>query len=538
MLHGDILGERASLSPSKTALICVKGLRLTYRDLNQRAIQCAHLFRNHCHLAKSDRVAILAKNRLEFLDAFFAAAKAGVIVVPLNVRLTAPELAIILKSSGAKAILYDGELNDKIQQLKQDPALTTQIANWISLDPHAVDDDYNKLRTTLPTTWPHPHCDPEDIYCLLYTSGTTGQPKGVMIPHRMVAWNACNTALNWQLRETDVSPVFTPLYHAGGLFAFLTPIFAAGGTIVLHREFDAAEVWRTIEREKCTVMLGVPTIYRMLLEAPESTTANLAHVRWFISGGAPLPVELVDAYRHRGVILKQGYGLTEVGVNCFAMSEEDALRKAGSIGRPMMFTEAKLVAADEVTTEAEAMEGQLCLRGPHVSKGYWQDPAATAAVLDPNGWFHTGDIARCDPDGFYYIVGRSKDMFISGGVNVYPAEIEAELLRHPAIADAAVIGVAHPTWGEVGAAFVVLKSVPPPPSPPGIPAAQVVASSSQPPSSQPTSPAEDLTAFLAAKLAKYKLPKEFIFIESLPRTAYGKVVKADLRDQYSRIKAS
>lgn len=220
------------------------------------------------------------------------------------------------------------------------------------------------------------------------------------------------------------------------------------------------------------------------------------------------------------------------------MSEEDALRKAGSIGRPMMFTEAKLVAADEVTTEAEAMEGQLCLRGPHVSKGYWQDPAATAAVLDPNGWFHTGDIARCDPDGFYYIVGRSKDMFISGGVNVYPAEIEAELLRHPAIADAAVIGVAHPTWGEVGAAFVVLKSVPPPPSPPGIPAAQVVASSSQPPSSQPTSPAEDLTAFLAAKLAKYKLPKEFIFIESLPRTAYGKVVKADLRDQYSRIKAS
>ncbi|MGA7684918.1 MAG: AMP-binding protein [Terriglobales bacterium] len=549
MLHGDILGERASLSPKKTALICVQGQRLTYRDLNHRAIQCASLFLDYCRLHKSDRVAILAKNRLEFLDTFFAAGKSGVILVPLNVRQTAPELGAILKSSGAKAILYDGELSSKIHQLKQNAALAEQIATWIALDSpsndlpsHQADPDYNKLRATYSTAWSSPHCDPEDIYCLLYTSGTTGKPKGVMIPHRMVAWNACNTALNWQLRDSDVSPVFTPLYHAGGLFAFLTPILAAGGTIVLHREFDAGEVWRTVEREKCTVMLGVPTIYKMLLEAPEFAQVNLVHVRWFISGGAPLPIELVDAYRQRGVILKQGYGLTEVGVNCFSMSEEDALRKAGSIGRPMMFTEAKLAGAmgdanfpegkrnsqheDSLHQENRmggAEQGELCLRGPHVSKGYWRDPAATAAVLDENGWFHTGDIARRDPEGFFYIVGRSKDMFISGGVNVYAAEIEAELLRHPAIADAAIIGVPHPTWGEVGVAFLVLKR-----------AAPVANTASAPSAPTPAAPLpEDLTAHLAAKLAKYKLPKEFLFVESLPRTAYGKVVKSELQSQYA-----
>jgi fatty-acyl-CoA synthase len=538
MLHGDILGERASLSPSKTALICVTGQRLTYRDLNQRAIQCAKLFLDYCRLKKSDRVAILAKNHIEFLDAFFAAGKSGVILVPLNVRQTAPELSAILKSSGAKAIIYDDELTDRIQQLKQDPVLAEQIATWITLDSptqelapndspsNHADPGYNKLRATYSTAWSSPLCDPEDIYCLLYTSGTTGKPKGVMIPHRMVAWNACNTAINWQLCGSDVSSVFTPLYHAGGLFAFLTPILAAGGTIVLHREFDAGEVWRTVEREKCTVMLGVPTIYKMLLEAPEFAQVNLVHVRWFISGGAPLSIELVDAYHQRGVILKQGYGLTEVGVNCFSMSEEDALRKAGSIGRPMMFTEAKLVGAEgnpilpeekedsqpKENLAENAQQGELCLRGPHVSKGYWLDPAATAAVLDENGWFHTGDIARRDPEGFFYIVGRSKDMFISGGVNVYPAEIEAELLRHPAIGDAAIIGVPHPTWGEVGVAFLVLKPVP-------------VTNANPSP--------DDLTAYLAPKLAKYKLPKEFLFVESLPRTAYGKVLKSELQAKYA-----
>lgn len=517
MIHGDLLGERARLSPEKLALVCIAtGQRLSYRDLDDRAIRCARFWIEECHLVKGDRVGILAKNRIEFLDAFFGAGKSGIILVPLNVRQTPAELGAIVRSSGMKALLYDGELAEKVQQLKQEH----RLEHWIALDSpvDAAEVDYQQGVTRFsPRGWQRTACDSEDIYCLLYTSGTTGKPKGVMIPHRMVAWNGYNTAINWQLGENDVSPLYTPLYHAGGLAAFLTPIVAAGGTTVLHREFDVHEVWRSIQKERVTVTLGVPTIYKMLLDAPEFKASDLSHVRWFISGGAPLPVELVEAYGERGVILRQGYGMTEVGVNCFSMSSEEAVRKMGSIGRPMMFTEARVV--DSKGSDVAAGEnGELLLRGPHVCKGYWQDPEATAAALDKDGWFHTGDVVRCDGDGFFYIVGRSKDMYISGGVNVYPAEIEAELLRHPEVADAAVIGVPHSTWGEVGAAFVVRAA--------GTAAAFPTPSSEQ--------LIEELTSFLESKLARYKLPREFMFVESLPRTAYGKVVKAELKELFER----
>jgi fatty-acyl-CoA synthase len=220
------------------------------------------------------------------------------------------------------------------------------------------------------------------------------------------------------------------------------------------------------------------------------------------------PVDLIEAYGARGVILKQGYGLTEVGVNCFSMSSQEAVRKSGSIGKPMMFTQAQVLGS-EGNEAAKDQVGELCLRGPHVCKGYWNNPSATAAAIDSTGWFHTGDLARCDEEGFFYIAGRSKDMFISGGVNVYPAEIEAELLRCPAVRDVAVIGVPHATWGEVGVAFVV-------------PASATIPSTGE------------LTNFLADKLAKYKLPRDFIFVDALPRTAYGKVVKTELRESFER----
>lgn len=507
MIHGDILGERARLSPESTALICApSGPRLNYSELNDRAIRCARFWIEHCGLSKGDRVGILAKNRIEFLDAFFAAGKTGIILVPLNTRFTPVELGVILKDSGVKALLYDGEFAGAVRTLKQQHSLDHWIALDDPLDPADLSYTLCLQVSSSSEGWDVSPCRPEDLYCLLYTSGTTGKPKGVMIPHRMVAWNGYNTAACWQLREDDVSPVFTPLYHAGGLSVFLVPTFVAGGTIVLHREFDASEVWRTIEREKCTVMLGVPTIYKMLMEAPEFERVDLSHVRWFISGGAPLPVELIEAYRNRGVVLKQGYGLTEVGVNCFSMSSAESIRKAGSIGKPMMFTEARLAGPDgQEVSCGEA--GELWLRGPHVCSGYWNDAAATAASLDHQGWFHTGDLARRDDEGFFYIAGRSKDMFISGGVNVYPAEIEAVLLKHPQIRDAAVIGASHPTWGEVGVAFLVTDA-----------------------SNTPTS--AEMTDFLAARLAKYKIPRQFVFVKDLPRTAYGKVVKGQLRDLY------
>jgi fatty-acyl-CoA synthase len=331
-----------------------------------------------------------------------------------------------------------------------------------------------------------------------------------MIPHRMVAWNGFDTVCGWQLREEDVSPVFTPLYHAGGLMAFLVPIFVIGGTVVLHRGFDPAEIWRTLEAEGCTVVLGVPTIWKLLMDAPEFRTADLSRVRWLISGGAPLPHYVAEAYQARGAVFKQGFGMTEVGVNCFAMTAEESVQKIGSIGKPMMFTEVRLV--DEEGREVGAGEvGEMLFRGPHVCRGYWNQPEATAAALDAEGWFHSGDLARRDEDGFFYVAGRKKDMIISGGVNVYPAEIEAELVLHPGVADAAVVGVPDETWGEVSVAFVV-----PLPGPPG---AELSAAG--------------LAEHLGRRLARFKVPKHYRLLDELPRTPYGKVVKGELRERWA-----
>jgi fatty-acyl-CoA synthase len=518
VLHADVLRERARLTPDKTALVCVpQGVRYTYRELDERVDRLVSAWHEACGFVAGDRVALLAHNRVEFIDAFFAAARSGIILVPLGTRLTPHEIQFIVTDAGLRGFMYGGAFAETVRALNGPAA----IEHWIALDDCAAE-NHTRLSDLLAAAaqgFPAPspvegspaksgalrstRPGPEDICCLLYTSGTTGKPKGVMVPHRMVAWNGYNTTICWQLREDDVSPIFTPLYHAGGLGAFLLPVFTIGGTIVLHAGFDPDEIWRTIERERCTVVLGVPTIYKLLMEAPAFKSADLSHVRWFISGGAPLPLYIIEAYQTRGVTFKQGYGLTEVGVNCFSMTVEESLRKKGSIGKPMMFTEARAAAADG--TEAHDGEvGELWLRGPHVCKGYWNNPEATAAALDAEGWFHTGDLARRDEDGFFYIAGRQKDMLISGGVNVYPAEIEAELLLHPAVRDAAVVGVPDPTWGEIGAGCVVLRD-----------AGSVTG--------------EDLAVFLARTLAKYKIPRRWLFLESLPRSPYGKVVKGELQ---------
>ncbi|HVS03402.1 MAG TPA: long-chain fatty acid--CoA ligase [Thermoanaerobaculia bacterium] len=504
MIHGDLLGERARLTPDKAALVVVDGgERLTYRQLDERAVRCAAAWRG-LGLARGERVAILAHNRVEYLDAFFAAPKCGIVLVPLGTRLTARELAHVVRDAGVSALLYDGELAEVARALRE----LVEVPRWIALDePMAAADARHRdlCAAADPAAFGRTRCAPEDLWCLLYTSGTTGRPKGVMIPHRMVVWNGYNTVCGWQLRADDVSPVFTPLYHAGGLMAFLVPVFTIGGTVVLHRGFDPAEVWRTIEAEGCTVVLGVPTIWKLLMEAPELATADLSRVRWLISGGAPLPHYVIDAYQRRGVVFKQGFGMTEVGVNCFAMTLEDSTRKVGSIGQPMMFTEVRLV--DVEGREVPVGEvGEMLFRGPHVALGYWNDPAATAAAFDAEGWLHSGDLARRDEDGFFYVAGREKDMIISGGVNVYPAEIEAQLLLHPQVEDAAVVGVADATWGEVGVAFVVPR-----------PGAAL-------------SP-DALADHLGERLARFKLPKRYRFVDALPRTAYGKVVKAELRRQ-------
>lgn len=503
----DILGERARLTPQKEALVVVEtGLRLTYQELDARAARCARLWTESLGLQKGDRVGILAHNRVEYLEAFFAAGKTGIILVTLGTRLTPPELEHSVRDSGMKALLYDGALGDTVDGLRK----LVEVEHWVAFDTPRADGDhaYATLTAALPDdpAWCPTPCDGEDVYCLLYTSGTTGRPKGVMIPHRMVLANGYNTVCGWQLQADDRSPIFTPLYHAGGLMAFLVPIVVIGGTVVLHHGFDAGQIWRTIQDEGCTVALGVPTIWKMLSEAPEFADVDLGKIRWMISGGAPLPHYLIEAYRAKGVVLKQGFGMTEVGVNCFSMTVDEATTKAGSIGKPLMHTAVRLVDADGVDV-AEGEVGEMLFRGAHVCKGYWNNPEATDSALDADGWFHSGDQGRRDADGFYYVAGRQKDMIISGGVNIYPAEIESVLVQHPAVEDVAVVAIPNEQWGEVGVAFVLTRN-------------------------DERLDTTTLTEFLGERLARFKIPKEFQFLDDLPRTAYGKVVKGDLRDSY------
>lgn len=510
MITGDILGERARLSPDAMALIHAPTRRqLTYAELNRRALQCARVWTDLCSLRAGDRVCILSENRVEYVDAFWASGKSGIILVPLGTRSTAHELSQVLADCKPRCLMYSAGY----EKLAKELTALVAVEHCIHLDVRNPGPNEWSYAKAMDRVRPEPlstRLQPEDIFCLLYTSGTTGRPKGVMIPHRQIAWNAYNTVVSWQLRQTDRVQVYTPMYHAGGLTVFMAPLFAIGGGIVLHDRFDPAELLRAFEEYQCTILFGVPTIFKMLLDTPELAAIDFRHLRWCCSGGAPLPLELLRAYQERGLIFRQGYGLTEVGVNCFAMSDADSRSKSGSIGKPMMFTEAKLVDSEGNQVGTNEV-GELCLRGPHVCRGYWNNPVATAQALDAEGWFRTGDLARCDEDGFFYIAGRSKDMIISGGVNIYPAEIEKELLDHPAVAEACVIGTADEKWGEVPVAFVAME-----------PAASVGEL--------------ELIEFLRPRINKIKLPRQVIFVEALPRNAYGKVLKLQLQDHLRHLK--
>ena len=511
----NLLTGRARLTPEREALLEVEtGRRFTYAELNDRANRCVNWLMA-LGVGEGDRVSILAHNSVVYLDLFYGCAKIGAIFTPLNWRLAAPELAYILNDC-TPSVLFVGP---EFASLWAEIAPAAAIPHLIPLADY--ESTLHKASATDPI--PHsafriPHSAPpiphsalriphsELPHCILYTSGTTGKPKGAIIPQRQVLWNCINTVISWGLTEHDVSPVFTPMFHAGGLFAFLTPIFYVGGRIVLAKEFDVEESLRVILEEKCTVILGVPTLFQMWQKSPGYASADFCHVRFFISGGAPCPPQLINQWREeKGVVFRQGYGLTEVGPNCFSMTDAESAPKTGSVGKPIFHSEMKLV--DEVGQPVAVGEtGELCIKGPHVCSGYWRNEEATAVSL-VNGWFHTGDMARMDEDGFYTIVGRFKDMLISGGENVYAAEVEAVFREHPAVAEAALIGKPDAQWGEVGVMITVLK--------PGCAATP-----------------EELRAFCQTRLARYKVPKEVIFIDQLPYSPYGKVEKVKLKQQF------
>jgi fatty-acyl-CoA synthase len=502
----DLLSQRARLTPQREALLeAASGRRYTYAELNERANRAANFLHDQLGVGQGDRVSILAHNSVIYLDLLYGLAKIGAIFAPLNWRLTTGELAYIVNDAEPKVLLAGPEFTAALEALR--PLI--RVPHLVSVEGAEIAQAllYEAEMTCTPASEPdRPALDGDAPCCLLYTSGTTGRPKGAIIPHRQVLWNAINTVISWGLNENDVSPVLTPLFHSGGLFAFLTPILYVGGRLVLARQFDPEESLRLIVEEQCTVILGVPTLFQMWM-ASSQYAADFKHVRFFISGGAPCPPQLMDAWRQqKGVVFRQGFGLTEVGVNCFSMTDEDSVRKSGSVGKPIFHSQMRLVDPETGREPAVGEPGELLIRGPHVCLGYWRNPAATAEAIR-DGWFHTGDMARRDADGFYYIVGRYKDMLKSGGENIYAAEVEAVFREHPAVADAALIGLPDEKWGEVGLLVAMLK--------PG-----------------QSATADELLALCQGRLARFKIPRRVVF-DTLPYSPYGKVIKAELKKKYA-----
>ena len=507
MHAADLLSKRAHLTPERIALVELEtGERYTYEKLNERANRLANFMRDELGVQPGDRVSILAKNSIVFIDLFYGLPKIGAIFAPFNWRLTSRELTFMLNDLEPTVLIVEPEFVQVVDEMKPN----IHVEHYVNLRgaglAKAVDyeDGVKQASGQEPM---RPEMDLESPYCILYTSGTTGNPKGAVLPHRQILFNAINTVVSWGLTEKDISPVYTPLFHAGGLFAFLTPILYVGGCIILAREFDPAASLRWIMEEGCTVILGVPTLFQMWIDSDYFGKADFSQVHFFISGGAPCPPQLMNAWREKkGIIFRQGYGLTEVGANCFSMTDEDSVQKTGSVGKPIFHSEMRIVDPESNTDLGTGTAGELLIRGPHVCSGYWRNPEATAkAIVD--GWFHTGDMAHKDEDGFFFIDGRYKDMIKSGGENIYAAEVEAVVREHPDVKDAALIGKQDKTWGEVGLMIVILED-------------------------GKSTTEDELKEFCRERLARFKVPKEFVFADELPYSAYGKVEKIKLKAKY------
>jgi fatty-acyl-CoA synthase len=500
------MARRAIFSPDKPAVIdAATGLTYTYHQLNERATRLANFLRERAGVQSGDRIAVLSMNRTEILEAFFAAAKLTAILVPLNYRLAHPELLYILEDCEPKVLLYESDFAPAATRLRKHLKINHSLsfdsceARGINYDQALLESDADPVEVAA--------FDAEMPALIIYTSGTTGRPKGALLSHRMLTWNSINTNIAWDLVSTDITTVHAPMFHTGGLNVLTLPLLHIGGTVVMMRSFDATETLEAIEKHRCTVFFGVPTMFQMMMQSSRFEGADLSSIRFFVSGGAPCPIPLIEAYQRRGISFLQGFGLTEVGPNCFRLGAEDALRKAGSIGFPNFHTEARIVAESGRGVERGEI-GELVLRGLHVCSGYWQNSQATAAAL-ADGWFYTGDLARQDEEGYFYIVGRAKDMIISGGENIYPAEVEAVLHTHPAIASASLIGLSDSKWGETPVAVVITR-----------PSLSITA--------------EEVIEYCSSRLARYKIPRRVFFVTEFPLSGSGKIAKRVLKEEIEK----
>ncbi|WP_027583063.1 long-chain fatty acid--CoA ligase [Bradyrhizobium sp. Ai1a-2] len=501
----DWIAHHGRRTPDKVAMVDLgSGRRFTYAQSDARISRLAAHLRDQLKVARGDRVAVLALNTSDTLEVQFACGRLGAVFLPLNTRLTVPELQFIVGDASPKVMIHDGDLAETALSV----AGLCCVSSTLQLGP---DGSYEAgiasaqpIETFEPVTL-------DDISTIMYTSGTTGQPKGAIITHGMTFFNCVNLGGLAYISPSSVFLCVLPLFHTGGLNCYTNPVLHAGGTALIMRNFDPGEALRLISdpAERINVFFGVPAIYQFMAQHPSFASADFSRLVICGVGGAPMPVPLLKVWEARGVALQQGYGMTETSPAVMALDREDAARKAGSAGKPVLHTEVRIVRPDG-TDAAVGELGELWVRGPNITPGYWNRPDANASSFT-DGWLHTGDATRVDDEGFYYIVDRWKDMYISGGENVYPAEVENVLHQIPAVAEAAVIGIPDEQWGEVGMAVVAVR--------PG----------------ERLTP-EQIHAHCAANLARFKCPRTIEFVDALPRNATGKIHKPTLHKQFAELK--
>ena len=494
----------SELHPEKTA-VHFAGKAISYHALHQRANRTACWLQS-LGIEKGDRVAAMLRNCPEFIELYLACSHLGAIFVPVNFRLAGPELDYLLGNSRPRCFVFGSEFAERILPLDLRRARPLMLLAVVG-DMPPSGDFHDYLQATAAYHGKKPFltrslgpANPEEPHVIMYTSGTTGRPKGAVLSHRKTFFNCLNAEIFFKLQSDDVMLTILPLFHSGGLFIQTSPTLYKGATMVLHPRFDPVIAFRDIQAFQVTKLLGVPAVYERLLAVDSTEKGDLSSLRVSAIGGEKTTPELLERCHRAGLSLRQIMGQTETSILLWA-SEEDSLRKPGTVGRPVFHADVFLVDRDGRPVKPGAV-GEIVVRGSILMKEYWQDPERTEETLRM-GMLHTGDLARIDEDGYFYIVDRAKDMFISGGENVYPAEVERVLKRHPAVVDAAVVGAAHDTWGEVGHAFVIVDE------------------------HEPIGETE-LQQYCRERLAGYKVPKRFTFCDTFPRTALGKVQKGRL----------
>jgi fatty-acyl-CoA synthase len=498
---GSWMARRARRTPGRVAVMH-GGDRLTYAQVHDRVTRLAHGLRG-LGVRRGDRVAYLGPNHPAFLETLFAAGTLGAILVPLNTRLAVPELARHLADSGTQALIYGAGQAEAAAALRD---AVPGIRDVVTLgEPASGETGYQAMLAAAGTGIDEP-VSLDDPCLIMYTSGTTGGAKGATLSHGNITWNALNVVVDADFRQDEIALVVAPLFHTAALNMLCLPTLLKGGAVLIEPGFEPGRALQAIEAHRVTSLFGVPAVYDAMAAHPRWPDADLSSLRMLLCGGAPVPEATIRGYTRRGLTFIQGYGMTETSPGALLLDAAHVESKAGSAGVPHFFTEVQVVRPD--LTPAPAGEtGEIVVAGPNVMQGYWNQPETTSRALAGGTWLRSGDAGTTDADGYVFVVDRIKDMIISGGENVYPAEVENVLREHPAVADCGVIGVPDARWGEVGRAVVVLR-----------------------PGAQATE--EDLLRFLDGRIARFKIPKSVRFTGELPRTGTGKILKKRLRETH------